>query len=266
MALHDGGHRITEALAVLGPRTSQNLARVRCIDVTNSIDGNNCADNDFGARHLVTGCAEPALHGVVHAEHFADGSACTSTDVAFSRSFSLGGLACQITGFLIGTHRKISDTEIHQDCCWYNRNDAFADLEAEIVLFKITHNASRSRQTIGTAAGKQNSLNLLHIIDRIEQIGFTRTGRRTAYINTRGSAFFAEKNSAAGRAFCQCVVSQLDSGYIRDASTHKLQHACSSLSSCRCRIDDKGHCPKSRKRLGECSAIHEQFSPPFSLY
>src|SRR5690606_4074723 len=118
-----------------------------------SIDGNNGADHDFGARDLVARGAEPALHGIVHTEHLADSCSCTRADIAFARWFRLGCLAGKIAVFLPGADRKIANTKVHKDCRRYNRNNALADLETEIVLFEISHHPGGGCQTIGAAAG-----------------------------------------------------------------------------------------------------------------
>ncbi len=90
--LHDRIHDIAEALAVFITRARQNLLRIGRIDIANSIDRNNRTDHDFGARHLVACRAEAAFHGVVHAEHFADGSTCTCTDIAFADASAFAAL------------------------------------------------------------------------------------------------------------------------------------------------------------------------------
>ena len=145
----------------------------------------------------------------------------------YAGSFLLGALAgrsgvAHNLGFMAETERQVEQHRRRND-----RNAGHADLDADAAGFQPAHHAAGRIQPEGAAAREHYRMHPVHQVDRREQVGLARAGRRAAHVHAGHRALAREHHAAACGAARVGEVADLDACHIANA-VGGLAHALSS--------------------------------------
>ena len=186
----------------------------------------------------------PPFIAAAHARRLADRGARAGADAAF-RDGAVGGRARRLVAAVGGrTDPAVADRQIEDRRGRNNRHVGGAELEADLLLFEIPHDAGRGVEAERAAAGQDDRVRDLDEVDRVEQIGLARGGRRAAHVHAGRGAGLGQDHRAAGRALRQRVVSDLDA-----------RHGRQRLVSTALRADRRGRRRQQREnpKRGACA-------------
>src|SRR5262249_24235611 len=90
------------------------------------------------------------------------------------------------------------------------------------MLFQIAHHSRSGVESERAATRQDDRMDLLHGVDRVEQVGLARARSGAANINSADRALFAQDHRAAGRAARIGKMADFDSGDIGDRAAFIL--------------------------------------------
>ena len=113
---------------------------------------------------------------------------------------------------------RIAEIQVVQDGRGYDGNNDRAKVKADSLFIQIAHHAGGRVQAERTAAREHHPVDLLHGVDRIQQVGLSRARSAAAHIHSGYRSLFTQNHGAAGRPARFGEVADLDAFDIGEAA------------------------------------------------
>ena len=128
----------------------------------------------------------PAFHRAGDTGNLAHRRTGSRTDVPLGDSSVRGGLCRAVSAIRRRPYRRIAaEPQVEQNGGRDDRHDASgADVPADLSFFEIAHDALRRVEPVRAAAGEDDRVDLVHHVQRVEQIRLARPRRAAALRHT----------------------------------------------------------------------------------
>src|SRR5579862_9416380 len=260
-------HRVAKPLPIFRPRASHNLPSPLVVNISYGIHRHQRRHHNSRIPHLDACRPNSRLHRKLRPEHFSNRRSRSRAHISFLHLVAGRRFARLISRFRRRPDFPVAHSQIKQNRRRHNRHHhRRPHAIPNSLLIQVAHHSRRSIEPKRAPAAQRQPINLLHRINRPQQIRLARSRRASAHIHASRRALLAQNHRASRWPPRLRPVPNLQSLHVRQTSrvsirrsklsrrcpTDRIRHQLSSGRASRHQRPSRRH----RQRSTEFPSIH----------